>query len=140
MARTANPFTQISKKLEMLKAKTSKLNAEIAAITSLVNAESKKALKAGPAKAPAAKATAKKTTSKKAAGKKAAAKPAAKKTVAKKPAAKKPASVKTAVKKAVKKATTRAKTETVNRVDHFADTILDNCRIHPEEKPNARST
>jgi hypothetical protein len=67
MAKQVDPFAKIVKKLDALKAKASKLNADIAELSVFVAAESKKASKAAPvANAPAKKAAAK-TSPKKAA-------------------------------------------------------------------------
>jgi hypothetical protein len=49
MARTANPYTQVIKRLAKLQAKADKLNAEIAAFSKFVEAEAKGKKPASPA-------------------------------------------------------------------------------------------
>jgi len=60
MARTANPYTKVAKRISALQAKANKLNAEIAGLADLVASESKKTT------APKVKTTAKKAPVRKA--------------------------------------------------------------------------
>lgn len=56
MARTANPYTKVAKRIALLQTKANKLNAEIAALAEFVASESKKGTKPTTKKATAPKA------------------------------------------------------------------------------------